>query len=188
VHWLDQHSGSVTALATIVLALITGIYVRLTRSLANANESLATSSQKVLVETQRANELTRDANDLTRRTIDMQTEELRRRQASQVTTWVQPGHLTAGGNTFLRMPFSNASSEPVFNCWFTAFINGAQFHQHLPMLGPGGIGDMDVPVSAPPGPPDVITWAFTFSDNAGVRWRRTSEGEMTEVEASRGPG
>lgn len=47
--WLDEHSGSVTAIATIVLAAITAIYVYLTRSLANSSRDAILEAQNAKI-------------------------------------------------------------------------------------------------------------------------------------------
>ena len=46
VNWLDSHSGTITAAATVVLALITWRYVRLTREILEENRRMHLNAQK----------------------------------------------------------------------------------------------------------------------------------------------
>jgi len=94
VHWLDQHSGAIVAIATAVLVIITATYVGLTRSLTKA-------AAADLEATKAANALAREANDMTRQALNAQLDERVRRQASLMSAWMESRNDAEAVTTFV---------------------------------------------------------------------------------------
>jgi hypothetical protein len=173
--WLDQHSGTVTAFASVALALITVGYVLLTRS-------LAVSSARLLRETAEANDLARQANLLALTAIDAQTAERVRRQASRFSAWPS-GQGVENGVTFGLVAFRNLSSEPFFECTFTLSfeLRGSSHSQTQPIIRPELVDELRIPIGAAAALADTPLLRFEFTDNAGRRWSREPRGELTQI-------
>jgi hypothetical protein len=98
-------------------------------------------------------------------------EQRRRAQAAQVFTW--PGEAPHAGDVRTAAFICNSSSQPVYDVrigW------GGGEHATLPSLMPGR--DHVVPGA---GTSAAEGTHVEFRDAAGVRWRTTSAGELTEL-------
>ena len=169
MNWLDHHSGAVQALATTLLLVITAVYVFLTSRLATVARE--------------ANGLTREANELTRRAIVSQIEERERRQAGAVSAWLVPHYNTEQGSAVYFAEFRNHSQAPVFKMLFTMrFPTRGDVHNEERHVGePGEDARIRFAVGAAPSLPDKPLLDFEFTDNAGVRWHRSPDGDLHKV-------
>lgn len=179
MHWLDQHSGSLTAIATAALVIITAIYVVLTRRLAKDNEDM-------LLETRSANGIARQANELTRETIQRELDERTQEQARLFTAWAPGGYNSSSEGVFVSVYYRNMSNEPIYNASFTLdYPRMATAHsQTIPTVVPAMNENGSTLVQLERIPDDqarpMVT--ATFTDNAGRTWHRDATSTLSRVE------
>gem|GEM_PF-4282316 len=181
MRWLDHHAGSVTALATCVLVMVTAWYVRLTMHLARAQSATVKMARE-------ANDLAMEQNRLAYETLQHDMEQRLRGQAKLVSAWPRPRTRSSSLGVAAVVEYLNGSAEPVFDCVFeVAFRDrGPVAAVKLAVIAPAERGELDVPIGAPSHLSDPLLLDLTFTDNAGVRWHRASDGDL-HAAGSRGP-
>lgn len=175
IHWLDTHSGAVTALATVALVIVTTVYVRLTARLAHDSETL-------LVETRNANEIARQANELTRATIQRELSDRLQEQARLFTAWAPGGYNSGPDGVYASVYFRNISNEPIYDASFTLTYPrmAPARSQTIPTVEPAMTSTAStlVPLERLPDDQDPPKVDARFTDSAGRTWQRDATGTL----------